>query len=118
MNIPTFPPGKSDRGFSALSPPKNRQSISPRGSALYGLGRNGWQEYGTATWQCVWLISYPRWCDSLEPYDDDIDDHATWERLSERVQERANRRWQKKARKAARLNDTRAHTSMSGAWPQ
>ncbi len=77
-----------------------------------------WQEYLDSDWKFVWPINYPRWSDPLEPFDDDVEGHATWKCLRQRAQERADRRWDKKAKKAARLNGTRTHTSMPGAWPE
>lgn len=77
-----------------------------------------WQEYLDSEWKSVWPINYPRWSDPLKPWDGYVEDHATWKPLRQRAQERADRRWHKKAKKAARLNGTRTHTSMPGAWPE
>ena len=77
-----------------------------------------WQEYLDSEWKSVWPINYPRWYESLKPSILFETDDATTDRLRQRAQERANRRWHRKARKAARLNGTRTHTSMPGAWSE
>ena len=77
-----------------------------------------WVGYEHFSWKSVWPTSYPRWSDLLKPWCDVVEEHATWERLSERAHERADRRWHKKARKAARRNGTQVYSSMPGAWPE
>ena len=77
-----------------------------------------WQEILDSRWKSTWPINYQRWDEPSAPFLHPEIDLGTRKHLRQRAQERADRRWHEKARKASRLNGTRTHTSMPGAWPE